>query len=123
MLCFKQIESCNWELGASSLKTMQFETGFVFQEPKTDFVWKISSPWMNRDRKKQLGWICKRVGPNPEQLPVSNWYEHEIINLLKQAEVPETPRVSGRGKGAFMPLAFLQELFQMRKREESSRLS
>jgi hypothetical protein len=65
---------------------MQLEPGIVFKDPKTEFVWKISNPWMNRGRKKQLGWICKRIAPHPEQPPISNWFEHEIINLLEQGE-------------------------------------
>ncbi len=68
---------------------MQVELGIVFKQPKTDFVWKIVNPWMNRSRKKQLGWICKKVGPHPQQLPVSNWHEHEILNCLKQAQAEQ----------------------------------
>ncbi len=71
---------------AAPLKAMQLEPGIVFKDPKTEFVWKISNPWMNRGRKKQLGWICKRIAPHPEQPPISNWFEHEIINLLEQGE-------------------------------------
>jgi hypothetical protein len=71
-------------------KTMQIEAGFVFTDPNTDFTWKISQPWVNRWHKRQIGWICKKVGPHPEQCSVSNWYEHEIINLLKQAEITQS---------------------------------
>jgi hypothetical protein len=73
---------------------MQVELGIVFKECKTDFVWKIVKPWMNRNRKKQLGWICQKVGPHPEQPPVSNWYEHEILNCLKQAQAEQEHAVS-----------------------------
>jgi hypothetical protein len=65
---------------------MQVEVGFVFKDPKTDFTWKISHPWVKRWKKRHVGWICKKVGPHPEQCLVSNWYEHEIINLLKPVE-------------------------------------
>ncbi|HEY9636603.1 MAG TPA: hypothetical protein V6D14_24600 [Coleofasciculaceae cyanobacterium] len=65
---------------------MQVEAGLVFKDPDTDFIWKTSHPWIDRWQKKQIGWICKKVGPNPEQCPVSNWYEPEIIHIVKQAK-------------------------------------
>ncbi len=65
---------------------MLLETGITFKDPKTDFTWKISNPWMSRWKKRQVGWICKKVGRHPEQCLVSNWFEHEIVNLLNQAK-------------------------------------
>ncbi|HEY9668549.1 MAG TPA: hypothetical protein V6C91_17205 [Coleofasciculaceae cyanobacterium] len=61
---------------------MQLEPGILFKDPTTDFVWQISTPWMNWNRKKQVGWICQRAGFHPEQPSVSKWFEHEIIHVL-----------------------------------------
>ncbi len=69
---------------------MQLKAGFVFKDPKTDFTWKISHPWVNRWTKRQVGWLCKKVGPHLEQYPVSRWSEREIMNILEQVEPTET---------------------------------
>lgn len=77
---------------------MQVEVGFVFQDPKTGFTWRVSRPWVSRWRKRQLGWICKRAGFHPLQDPVSNWYACDIINALQQAESKENPRLGRTGE-------------------------
>lgn len=63
---------------------MQFEPGFIFKDPLTGFTWKISQPWISRWQKRQIGWICIRAGFHPLQDPMSQWKEHDIINVLKQ---------------------------------------
>ena len=69
---------------------MQLKKGYIFQDPKTDFTWKIDHPWVSRWSKRQLGWICKRAGFNPLQLPVSNWYEQDIINTVPHGRIATT---------------------------------
>jgi hypothetical protein len=80
-------------------KTMQLGVGFIFTDPRTNFTWEIVHPWVSRWRKRQLGWICKRAGFNPLQYPVSNWYEDDIISVLKQVELTRMQRMCDRPMG------------------------
>ncbi len=68
---------------------MELKAGLIFVDPQTGFTWKMSTPWINRWRKRQMGWICQRAAFHPLQDPVSYWREDDITKVLTKVRLAE----------------------------------